>query len=294
MSFTPVQNFDGLSPQTTKGDLISRSTTTAVKVTVGSDGQALLADSTQASGVKWGAASANWNYTAQSSTYNPAAINDYISCSGASFTITLPTAVGNSGKSIGIEHNGTSLTQVYTLATTSSQTIAGVAGGSYALYTANEVVIVTSNGANWLVTGRQTAVGWTTSAQAATVITGTSSDPTKASSITADGMVWRRIGGNTCEVLMTLLQGGTAGSAAGVGDYLWALPTNISISSSAMSFFTTVIGVADASLSNCIGYGTLRLAAANCSWRSFVVVARYPSKFHPLRKHSKPNAPPCL
>lgn len=41
------------NPMTTKGDLISRSSTVPVRVAVGSNGQSLVADSTQASGIKW-------------------------------------------------------------------------------------------------------------------------------------------------------------------------------------------------------------------------------------------------
>jgi len=44
--------FDGLSPATTKGDLVVFSTT-GVRRAVGADGQVLTADSTQADGVKW-------------------------------------------------------------------------------------------------------------------------------------------------------------------------------------------------------------------------------------------------
>lgn len=53
--FQSIPSFDSLSPQTTKGDLIARSSTTAVRVAVGADGTVLTADSTQASGVKFAA-----------------------------------------------------------------------------------------------------------------------------------------------------------------------------------------------------------------------------------------------
>lgn len=50
------------SPLTTKGDLYGYSTTNA-RVPVGSDGQVLVADSTQALGVKWGSSGAAWTQT---------------------------------------------------------------------------------------------------------------------------------------------------------------------------------------------------------------------------------------
>lgn len=102
-----------------------------------------------------------YNVTAQSTTYS-AVINDYVVASGASFTITLPTAVGQSGKSIVIQHNGTSLSQLYTLNTTSSQTIGGIASGSYILYTNGETLNLISDGSNWQILEHRVSSGWTT------------------------------------------------------------------------------------------------------------------------------------
>lgn len=49
------QEFDDLSPTTTKGDLITRDASTNVRLPVGADGQALVADSAQATGLKYAA-----------------------------------------------------------------------------------------------------------------------------------------------------------------------------------------------------------------------------------------------
>ena len=49
--------FDALSPTTTKGDLIANSGTNNIRIPVGTDTYVLTADSTQASGLVWAAAS---------------------------------------------------------------------------------------------------------------------------------------------------------------------------------------------------------------------------------------------
>lgn len=102
------------------------------------------------------------NVVAKTSAYT-AALKDFVLCSSASFNVTLPdaSAAGVKGLSIAIKHNGTSLSQKYTLLTTGGQTIIGangaVASGSFILCTNGEVVIVISNGTNWEVQGRVAA-----------------------------------------------------------------------------------------------------------------------------------------
>lgn len=49
-----VATFDGLSPMTTKGDLVTRTSSTSVRLPVGADGKVLKADSSQATGLAWG------------------------------------------------------------------------------------------------------------------------------------------------------------------------------------------------------------------------------------------------
>ncbi|VAX25965.1 hypothetical protein MNBD_NITROSPINAE02-2075, partial [hydrothermal vent metagenome] len=51
-----VSSMNALAPTTTKGDVIVHNGTDNIRVGVGADNQVLTADSTQASGVKWGAA----------------------------------------------------------------------------------------------------------------------------------------------------------------------------------------------------------------------------------------------
>ena len=52
---TQTAAFDARAPTTTKGDLIVHNGTDNIRVAVGTDGHSLVADSTQASGVKWAA-----------------------------------------------------------------------------------------------------------------------------------------------------------------------------------------------------------------------------------------------
>lgn len=54
---TQTDAFDALAPSTTKGDLIVHNGTDNIRVPVGADNQVLVADATEASGVKWDTAS---------------------------------------------------------------------------------------------------------------------------------------------------------------------------------------------------------------------------------------------
>lgn len=133
----------------TSGNTLAKATLTAgsnITITNGNGSISIAATSS---------ATPAYTYVSQSSTLNPAVIGDYYLLSGASFTITLPTAVGISGQTVLFQHNGTTFTQVYTFNTTSSQTIGGVASGSYALYT-TEFLELISDGANWQIKTHRT------------------------------------------------------------------------------------------------------------------------------------------
>lgn len=226
MKFQPIQNFDGLSPQTTKGDLVSRSTTTAVRVGVGSDGTVLTADSSQASGIKWAAASTSLAYRSVTANDTCTNADDVLVLSGASFTQTLFTAVGNTGKVIQILHNGTSLSQVYTLNTTSAQTIGGIASGSFVLYTVGEMIRVISDGSNWQIIGRKTDTGWIDAGNYADFYTFTisSGSATLAATYTNNGNTYT-VAKTVASGLSVVMRGpadpqasGTLTKATGTGD----------------------------------------------------------------------------
>lgn len=90
------------------------------------------------------------NVVSKSATYPVKSSDDVLIFSGASWTATMETAVGAAGRVHTLVHNGTSLSQIYTLNTTAAQTIGGIASGVYKLATAGEILVVISDGANWI------------------------------------------------------------------------------------------------------------------------------------------------
>lgn len=150
-------------------------------------------------------------------------VDETLKLSGASFTVTLPTAVGNTGKRFTLVHAGTSLTQVYTLATTSSQTIGGIASGSYALYTNGEVLTIESDNANWMIVNHTASTGWTDAGAISLAATGTAL--TKGT-INKDKVYWRRRGSM---VQMRFEYRQTAAGSAGTGIYVITIPTGLVI-----------------------------------------------------------------
>lgn len=85
------------------------------------------------------------SYVAKTTTYTATATDQVISCSGT-FTLTLPTAVGITGRIYTIKNTGTG---IITIATTSSQTIDGSTTLAGAIQ--NETYYLKSNGSNWEV-----------------------------------------------------------------------------------------------------------------------------------------------
>lgn len=92
--------------------------------------------------------SVSYAYTAQTTTY-PITATDYaINCTSGTFTATLPTAVGITGRIYFITNSGAG---TVTLATTSSQTFANVVATPTTLPLATLTgIVVMSDGANWL------------------------------------------------------------------------------------------------------------------------------------------------
>lgn len=133
----------------TKGDLLTFSTV-PVALPIGlTNGFALLVDNTQSAGMKWGAVSPVLAVRSVTSTDTATNADDILELSGASFTQNLFTAVGNQGKVLRIKHNGTSVTQKYTLDPAGSETIGGQA--SLIMYGNGEELVIYSDNANWKI-----------------------------------------------------------------------------------------------------------------------------------------------
>ena len=162
----------------------------------------------------------------KSATYTALVTDDVIVCSGASWTLTLPTAVGYSGKVFEILHNGTSLTQVYTIDGNGAETIGG--STTYALYTSSEKLKIVSDGSNWLVLEHRAETDWVDAG--AMTITATTANPTKGT-MSLDKVYWKRDGRNA-QFIYQYRQ--TTNGANGTGVYLFALPSN-------MSFDTAIV-----------------------------------------------------
>jgi hypothetical protein len=79
--------------------------------------------------------------------YTIAATDDIVICTSGTFTVTLPTAVGRSGKPFIVKNSGSG---TITMGSTSSQTIDGVAASSTTLAQNDSLTFVSDN-ANWVI-----------------------------------------------------------------------------------------------------------------------------------------------
>jgi len=154
---TAVNAFDALSPTTTKGDLIVFNGTDNVRVAVGADTFALVADSTAATGVKWAAAGAALTITNDTTTATNLYPTFLTATSGTATTLytgnakllykpstgelTSPAHVSSNGITI----NSTTVSTSYTIASGN----AGVSAGPMTI--SSGVVVTVSSGSRWVV-----------------------------------------------------------------------------------------------------------------------------------------------
>ena len=86
-------------------------------------------------------------YVAKTANYTLTIDDRLVNCTANSFTITLPTAVGITGREYIIKNTGSATT--ITIASTSSQTIDGAIPSTYNVTTLTPLRVV-SDGANWV------------------------------------------------------------------------------------------------------------------------------------------------
>ncbi len=148
--------------------------------------------------------------------------------SGATFTLTLPPIATATNRPVTIRHQGTSLTQVYTIKGNVADNIIAADGtaNTYLLYTTGEEVTLIPDGTSWYEIHHWAKTDWVDAG--VMTITGSGASPAKPSTPDLDKVYWRRDGNQV--FLRYILQISSAtGGTTGTGGYLFALPTNITL-----------------------------------------------------------------
>lgn len=218
--------FDALSPNSTKGDLVAHDGTNNIRLPAGSDGKILVADSTQASGLKWGDGSSILPITSKTANYTLLATDSviFVDSFGGAFTLTLPPASANTGKVFQMKKTDSSFNLV-TIDGNASETIDGSL--TRTLATENESYTIVSDGTNWKILDHEIPSVWTSYVSAWRAIT---VDPTLGNgTLTAR---YRRIN-DSAQIEIKLIVGGT--SATGTGDYYFPIPAGITVDPSRLS-----------------------------------------------------------
>lgn len=150
LSSTDWNTFNGKQATvlTTKGDILGYGSSIG-RLAVGSDGFILKADSTQTFGVIWAANAPAYAVASKTTTYTVTTSDNVIagSTSGGAWTLTLYTAVGNTGKILTFVKTDTS-NNLWTIDPNSSETIFGKT--TIVLSGQNDTVSCISDGSNWI------------------------------------------------------------------------------------------------------------------------------------------------
>lgn len=190
------------------------------------------------------------NVSSYSSTSTISGTDDVAILSGASFTLTLTTAVSNAGKVFEIVHQGTSLSQVYTIDGNAAETIRG--NTTFLLHTNGQRVRMVSDGSNWVVLDNYTETPWIDVGNL--TISATTTGPTKGSTQATDNFFYKR-SGDTAHCRMNFIQTDATGSNAGSGDYLFDVTAVGSIDTAKLDVYATVEGW-NSSFVNAMSVGT--------------------------------------
>jgi hypothetical protein len=140
--------------------------------------------------------------------------------SGGAFTITLPTASGQSGKLLKFIRTDQTLANQIIIDGSGSETIDG--NLTRRLSTQWERMEIVSNGTNWIIVSRdhaKEAVTYTPT------VYGTTTNPTKGTG-GAETAYWRR-DGDCIEIHYSFTQ--SVAGADGSGSYIWSLPSGLTI-----------------------------------------------------------------
>lgn len=152
---------DGLDIGPTASDIADAQTNAAAAaasaaaalVSEGAASTSATAAAASAAAAAAAAAFGSWTYVAKTTTY-AALVTDRViegNPTGGTFSVTLPTAVGNQGLIFVVKHNPVDVSgNVLNLATTSAQTIDGAAS-PYAITEPGQFVMVISDNANWKI-----------------------------------------------------------------------------------------------------------------------------------------------
>lgn len=160
--------------------------------------------------------------------------------SGASFTENLPTAVGNLGKVFSVVHNGTSISQVYTIDPAGAELINGQS--TYQLFTNGEVLRFVSNNVSWTVLSHSAQTNWSTLTPLPTTgyVTATTTSPTLTATTIVSQVSWRRDGRDALVTLDYKAANGTG--AAGNGDYIFLMPGSLIADTTLVTAYSVVVG----------------------------------------------------
>jgi hypothetical protein len=141
-----------LIPLTTKGDLLTRTTTGLTRVPVGIDGSFLRANASQASGIEWAATAGSLVIVNKTANYTLTLADDVVTldASAGSFTITLPSAASVSGKNFVLKRTDSVISSVVTV----TGTIDGIS--TWKLHTPGQSLEFYSNGTVFKIRNHRT------------------------------------------------------------------------------------------------------------------------------------------
>lgn len=231
------------------------------------EGQFQQSDGTARTQGPWVYSGAAWNKLAtgtvgsisvstKTTTYTLSTTDDLILADGTSgaFTLTLPTAVGNTGKLFKMKKIDSSVNAI-TIDGDGSETMDGAT--TRALSTQYESLDIVSDGSNWVITehyydGKVFDDG-------ALTITGTTSNPVKGTT-SVDRALYRRDGRDlVVQIEYTQSGAGTQGS----GDYLIEIPNSLTVDTSFVTGHTTVLGSGAWTTRSVLGAAAIGSSAAD-------------------------------